>query len=768
MRRFFLFTFVILISAQFSKSQTNDPNLGIIPVPKSIKPQTGQFTFSNQYAIQYETESDQKIAQLFHDYLKEVHFLDLVVAKNFIKAPEGIIRFSSAEYKGSNPEGYELSVNPTQINVSGKGAGLFYGLKTLMQLIPKHTQAAPQINSVLIEDEPRYKYRGMHLDVVRHMFPVSFIKKYIDLLAQYKLNSFHWHLTDDQGWRIEIKKYPKLTQVGAYRDQTIIGHFHDRFPQRFDQTQYGGFYTQEEIKDVVKYASEKFITVIPEIEMPGHALAALSAYPELGCGPNPGPYKVAEKWGIFEDIFCAGKESTFSFLEDVLSEVIPLFPGTYIHIGGDEAPKTQWNKCRFCQKRISDNKLKDEHQLQSYFVQRIEKFVNSNGRQIIGWDEILEGGLAPNATVMSWRGTVGGIAAAKLNHNVIMTPDSHVYFDHYQGNAVQEPLTIHGLSTLEKVYNYNPTPENLDPKFQKYILGVQANVWTEYMATSAKVEYMVLPRLLSLSEIAWSAPERKNFKNFNEQRVAKHLGAIDQTDFLYRIPTAIGAMDTTLIGSQFTLDYKLPVEGGKIFYTIDGYNPRATDLLYDKPLNIKVPEDDQRIVKTIVITPSGKTSAVTTTILSNLLPLASASVTTKGAGLNYYYVPGVFNSTDKIDISKSAERGIAPVLNLTKFRNKSRTYGAVFNGYIFIESDGIYKFSTFSDDGSVVMIDGQLVVNNDGKHTGFETSGAVNLLKGYHQIQVSYFQQGGQSNLRVFITEPGKEKAEIPARLLFN
>ncbi|MEO8794346.1 MAG: family 20 glycosylhydrolase [Daejeonella sp.] len=749
-------------------SQTTDPNMGIIPVPKNISPQSGEFVFSNEYAIQFENPEDEKIARVFQNFLKNVHFLDLPVAKNFVKAPKGIIRFSSAEYVGPNPEGYSLTIDPTQINVSGKGAGLFYGLQTLLQLLATHTEAAPKIACVKIDDEPRYRYRGMHLDVSRHMFPVSFIKEYIDLLAEYKLNTFHWHLTDDQGWRIEIKKYPKLTQVGAYRDETIIGHFHDRFPQRFDQKPYGGFYTQDEVKEVVAYAESKFITIIPEIEMPGHSLAALAAYPELGCGPNPGPYQVATKWGIFPEIYCAGKDQTFDFLENVLTEVLALFPGTYIHIGGDEAPKTEWEKCEFCQKRIRDNHLKDEHQLQSYFIERIEKFLNSKGRQIIGWDEILEGGLAPNATVMSWRGTVGGIAAAKQNHNVIMTPDSHLYFDHYQGNGTQEPLTIHGLSTLEKVYSYNPTPEDLALKYQKYIIGVQANVWTEYMNSGKKVEYMILPRMLALSEIAWSMPERKDYKNFSEERVAKHLARIDKTDMLFRVPTAIGAKDTTLIGSEFNLELKPSVKGAKIYYTLDGYNPRASDYLYEKPINIKVPSDDQRIIKTMVMTPTGKTSAVTTTILSNILPLAPQPESPAKSGLLYNYVPGVFNSALQIDTALSESNGITPIIGLSNIKNKARMYGAVFNGYLLVENDGVVVFSTSSDDGSVLKIDGQTIVNNDGRHTGFETSGAINLLKGFHKIQVSYFQLGGQSGLKVFMGEPGKEKAEIPARLLFN
>ncbi|HYK76633.1 MAG TPA: family 20 glycosylhydrolase [Daejeonella sp.] len=769
MRKVFYLTSVFILFSFCGIAQTSNPNLGIIPAPKSISIQPGQFVFGKDYAILFENAEDQKIALLFQEYLKTVYSLDLLVAKNFIKAPAGIIRFSSAGYKGQHPEGYSLTVTPNQIDVNGKGAGLFYGLQTLLQLFPVQKGAELKINGVIIEDEPRYQYRGMHLDVGRHMFPVTFIKKYIDLLAQYKLNTFHWHLTEDQGWRIEIKKYPKLAQIGGSRDQTLIGHFHDRFPQRFDNTPYEGFYTQEEVKEVVAYATSKYVTVIPEIEMPGHSVAALAAYPELACGDKPGPFKVAEKWGIFPDIYCAGKEQTFNFLQDVLDEVMALFPSTYIHIGGDEAPKTNWKMCKYCQKRIRDNKLKNEHGLQSYFIHRIEKYLNSKGRQIIGWDEILQGGLAPNATVMSWQGIEGGIAAAKQKHKAIMTPGSKVYFDHYQGNPVQEPLAIHGLSTLESVYNYNPTPEDLPLDVQKYIIGVQANVWTEYMKTPAHVEYMVLPRLYSLSEIAWTAPDRKNLKEFKEERVPRHLALLDQSaETMYRVPTAIGAKDTTMLGAEFTLTYKSPVEGAKIYYTIDGYPPRETEYVYEKPIQISVPADDQRVLKTVVVTPSGKRSATTTTILSNALPLPAIETNASNPGLKHYYVPGYFASTAEVDTLKATERGISTVINLTKFRNKSRTYGLILEGYIQIEEDGIYAFTTSSDDGSQLWIDGALVVDNDGRHTSFELTGATNLLKGLHKIQIRYFQAGGQSDLRVFMAQPGKTRTEIPTRLLLN
>ncbi len=767
MKLLFTTTLLLLLSS-ISIAQTTDPNLGIIPAPLSVKMNEGQFILSRETAILFETDDDYPIAKLFHDFVKENYYLDIPLAKNFIKAPQSTVYFSSSAYSGNNSEGYILNINPKQINAFGKEAGLFYALQTLMQLLPLEKAATYQIPCAGITDEPRYKYRGMHLDVGRHMFPVSFIKKYIDLLARYKLNTFHWHLTEDQGWRIEIKKYPSLTRAGAYREQTLIGNYHDRVPQWYDGTRYGGYYTQDEIKEVVAYAALKFVDIIPEIELPGHSMAALAAYPELACGDDLRRFKVGEKWGIIDNVYCAGKDKTFNFLEDVLTEVIALFPGKYIHIGGDECPKAQWKRCKYCQKRIRDRKLKDEHELQSYFIQRIEKFVNSKGRQIIGWDEILEGGLAPNATVMSWRGTEGGIAAAKQNHDVIMTPQNFVYFDHLQGKADQEPLAIGGNTTLQEVYSYNPTPASLTSDQQKRIIGVQANVWTEYMQTPQKVEYMVLPRIYALAEIAWTQPARKNYTNFSEERVTQHLAKLDQTGTLYRVPTAIGVKDTTLLGSQFLIPVKPSVTGAKVYYTINGYAPGETDLVYEKPIQITVPQDEKRILKTIVITPRGKRSAITTTVLNNLAPLAAISTVPTQAGLTYYFVPGNFERTAEIDTARATGKGFTTALNLSKFRSKGRTYGLVFDGYLNALQDGVYTFTTSSDDGSQLLIDGQVIVDNDNKHASFELTSGINLLKGYHKIQVRYFQAGGSGDLKVFMAEPGKSKSEIPAELLFH
>ena len=419
---------------------------------------------------------------------------------------------------------------PTGINIEGDSyQGTFYGVQSLLQLLPVVKNASLVVNCILVEDQPRFEYRGLHLDVTRHFFPVDFVKKYIDYIALHKLNYFHWHLTDDQGWRIEIKKYPRLTSVGSRRNGTIIG----RYPGKGnDNLPYGGYYTQDEVREVVDYASKRFVTVIPEIEMPGHGSAAIAAYPWLSCFPDQKTHipdnmisnaskaatgkLVQETWGVFDDVFCAGNDSTFLFLQDVIDEVIPLFPAKYLHVGGDECPKTHWKICPRCQQRMKDLKLKDEHELQSYFIQRMEKYINNKGKTLIGWDEILEGGLAPNAVVMSWRGEQGGIEAAKENHTVIMTPGNFVYFDHTQRKN-EDSVTIGGYTPVEETYGYEPVPKELPADKAKFVMGAQANLWTEYVKNERKVEYMIFPRLSALSEVLWSPKEKRNFTDFEKR-----------------------------------------------------------------------------------------------------------------------------------------------------------------------------------------------------------------------------------------------------------
>jgi hexosaminidase len=468
----------------------------------------------------------------FNDYLQRFYLFKLKVVTN--STSPNAIRLNYERFDHEMPGAYNMTVDAKGVYIAGDNEdGVFYGIQSLVQLLPvpdsrlKMRPAKLEIPYLSIEDAPRFAYRGLHLDVSRHFMPVDFIKRYIDYIALHKMNYFHWHLTDDQGWRIEIKKYPKLTSVGGWRNGTIIG----RYPGTGNNgIKYGGYYTQAQVKEIVAYAQKRYITVVPEIEMPGHASAAIAAYPELSCfpgkqteypkqcawsGPKAGK-QVQQTWGVFDDVFCAGKENTFQFLENVMDEVLPLFPSKFIHVGGDECPKAHWKTCPSCQQRMKDNKLKDEHELQSYFIQRMEKYLNKKGRTLIGWDEILEGGLAPNAVVMSWRGEKGGIDAAKENHNVIMTPGNPVYFDHSQSEN-EDSVTIGGYNPIEKVYAYDPVPKELNEEQAKHILGAQANLWTEYIKNPAKAEYMLFPRLSALSEILWSPAAKKSWGDFESR-----------------------------------------------------------------------------------------------------------------------------------------------------------------------------------------------------------------------------------------------------------
>lgn len=503
MKQLLLTACLLLSLAAISHAQS----INIIPAPVKAEMKNGQFTITPKTVI-VAAAAESKSVSFLNDYLDKLYGFRL---KTAAKADRNYIKLVTPVFvkKPDNEERYTLNVDANGVSIQGDSyQGTFIGIQTLIQLLPPVKSTALKIPFTSIEDYPRFGYRGMMLDVSRHFFTVEFVKQYIDFLALHKMNTFHWHLTDDQGWRIEIKKHPELTTISSCRESTIIGHHPGKGE---DHIKHCGIYTQEQVKEVVKYAADRFITVIPEIEMPGHAMAALAAYPELGC--TGGPYKVQGTWGVLQDVFCAGNEKTFAFLQDVLDEVIPLFPSKYIHVGGDECPKDRWKVCPKCQKRIKDENLKDEHALQSYFIHRMEKYINSKGKQIIGWDEILEGGLAPNATVMSWRGEKGGIEAAKQHHNVIMTPTGWCYFDYSQSKK-EDSLTIGGYLPVEKVYSYDPQPKELSAEDAKYILGGQANLWTEYITSPTKVQYMVFPRMAALSEALWSPKEKKNWKDF--------------------------------------------------------------------------------------------------------------------------------------------------------------------------------------------------------------------------------------------------------------
>ena len=515
-RLFWIIAATFLCScASGGKTETED--CPILPRPQQVDRQQGEYVMRGEQTVAFPDSSAG--AHTVFRYLSEALRPAGISLKQVAPEAKASIRWSFSDQLAE--EAYTLTITPEAISICSNPSakGLFYGVQSLLQLLPPSawdTKQKPaksyQLPAMNLTDAPRFAYRGAMMDVGRNFLPKEAVLKMLDLMAFYKLNRFHFHLTDDQGWRIEIKKYPRLTEKGAYRKQTQVGHCDYYFPRRYDGIEKRGFYTQDEIREIVRYAADRFITVIPEIEMPGHSSAALACYPELSCGLGK-TYVVRDYYDVFDEVYCP-KEHTFRFLEDVLTEVIDLFPSHYIHIGGDECPKKAWKKCSHCQALMKQLNLPDESALQSWFIHRIEKFVNSRGRDIIGWDEILEGGLAPRATVMSWRGEAGGIEAARQQHSVIMTPGEYCYFDFYQEDPEEAPLAIGGYLPLDKVYSYNPLPGELTAEEQKYIIGVQANIWGEYIQTPDYFEYMTFPRLIAMSEVQWTQPERKDFASF--------------------------------------------------------------------------------------------------------------------------------------------------------------------------------------------------------------------------------------------------------------
>lgn len=581
-----IFAMAVFLAACGNK-EVKEANYQVIPLPLEIQKSEGEsFKLNSSTKIVYPegNEMMERNANFLAEFLEQSIGTKPSVTtsandKNTIVLALGL--------ENENKEAYQLKVVADQITITGASeAGVFYGIQTLRKATPVGDYNVTY-SPVTINDKPRFGYRGTMLDIARHYQSVEFIKKYIDLLALHNINTFHWHLTEDQGWRIEIKAYPKLTEVGSQRKETVIG----RNTGEFDGKPHGGFYTQEEVKEIVKYASERYITVIPEIDLPGHMLGALASYPEFGC--TGGPYEVATQWGVFDDVLCPGKEETFTFLENVLTEVMELFPSKYIHIGGDESPKVRWESCPRCQARIKELGLKDrdghkaEHYLQSYVTARIEKFLNDHGRSIIGWDEILEGELAPNATVMSWRGMGGGIKAAQMGHDVIMTPTTYAYFDYYQSQDVEnEPLAIGGYLPLEQVYSFEPAPDTLTEEQKAHILGAQANLWTEYMKTEEHVEYMTIPRLAAMCEVQWSKADKKDYKNFLV-RLPQLLALYKKLGYNYA--NQVFDVQATLTPNTETgaLDVELStIDNAPVYYTLDGTEPTENSTKYESKFSI--------------------------------------------------------------------------------------------------------------------------------------------------------------------------------------
>ncbi len=714
--------------------------VALIPEPKEMVLSSGQFAISEKTVIYYSGEEAKKAAGLFSEFIQS-NFGFRLRLKPVTKAnsfPGNILFKENAE---SRAEAYQLLVDNKQVRLTGNGAGLFYGLQTLEQLSPVEKKKEVVIPAVSINDQPRFGYRGLMLDVSRHFFSVAYIKKFLDVMAHFKFNRFHWHLTDDQGWRIEIKKYPKLQSIGAWR-KPVDNIKNSEF---IKDGKYGGFYTQAEAREIVAYAAERHITVIPEIEMPGHSIAALASYPHLGC--TEGPYEVAPFGEIKRDVYCAGKESTFNFLKDVLSEVMEIFPSPYIHIGGDETPKERWEACPHCQKRMRYEGLKNAHELQSYFVHRMEKFLNSKGRKIIGWDEILEGGLAPNATVMSWRGESGGIAAARQHHDVIMSPFTYLYLDYYQGNPKTEPPAFPAQLPLSKVYSYEPLSDSLTTEQHKYIKGIQGNVWGENIREGNHSDYMTYPRALAVSEVAWSPASAKNYEKFLD-KLKLRLKALDLQGQNFRIPEPKGFKDVITVESSVQVRLEPSVKDATTYFTLDGTDPNSSSQQYKEPFTLNLKDNVPVTIKVLTILQSGRKSGI---YIANYIKKSyKPALPNKPykAGLLFSTTANKFNLAKDIKITKADTSGILSGLNLRPLAAK-RTLYLICEGYVEVPADHMYNFKVISDDGAVLYIDDELVIDNDGEHAAREASGLIPLRKGLHKIRLHYFDAGGGRHLEV-------------------
>lgn len=715
-------------------------DINIIPVPVKTLRLSGEFTLPQKVNIAYNTTEGKTIAQYLADKLKASTGYEVNVG-----GKKANITIQISPSLKMPEEGYRLNVSSKGVTIKAKtGKGAFYGMQSFMQLLPAEIESPSKVANVKwvaqccnIEDAPRFGYRGFHVDPCRHFMTVENVKKEIDIMSMFKVNTMHFHLTEDQGWRIEIKKYPKLTSIGGFRKEG-------------DGSIYGGYYTQEEIKDIVDYAAKRYITVIPEVDIPGHMMAAIAAYPELSCKGEAGSPRIV--WGVEDIVLCPGKEDMFRFLEDVFSEMVPLFPGKYFHIGGDECPKTSWKNCPACQKRIQDEGLQAdgkhtaEERLQSYVIRRMEKVLAKYGKKIIGWDEILEGGLSPDATVMSWRGTQGGIDAALQKHDVIMTPawGGGLYLDYYQGDSKIEPITIASSPVyLSQTYNYNPVPDTLKALgLSQHILGVQCNNWSEYMYSNAKREYQMYPRALALAEIAWSPLNRKDFKDFC-RRLDANCARLDEHRVRYHIPLPeqpYGSCDKVTITRDtiVTFTTSRPM---KMVYTLDGTEPQPNSTTYTTPIKV----NGNAIIKIATVLPSGKMSKVRTVEVEKQSYAPATAVAVPQQGLNMRRVMGNYLRVDELNwtdslwqqavISEPNEMSIKRADDAATLRG-ANNYAAIAEGYINIPEDGVYYLSSRLDQ---LWIDNKLVISNEGEvkaTSSHDTSLA--LAKGLHPAKMVF------------------------------
>ncbi|MDR0575792.1 MAG: family 20 glycosylhydrolase [Tannerella sp.] len=780
---FFLFSAIMIyVFTACEDGTANAPGkeynkgVNIIPKPQRLVLNEGFFRLNEKTCFYTSTPEAKTVASFFVVKIKNSTGYPVCISDN--ESAKNTISLLIDTSLDVNDEGYTLDVTPSTVIVKAKTPqGLFYGMQSFLQLLPAEIESPKPVVDiswnapcVAVKDEPRFGYRGIMLDPCRHFMSVEDVKRNLDALSLFKINRMHWHLTDDQGWRIEIKKYPKLTEIGAMRREG-------------EGYEYGGFYTQEQIKEVVEYAAERFITVIPEIEIPGHEMAAIAAYPELSCREEKLKPRII--WGVEDIVLCAGKENTFEFFENVFKEVVELFPYEYIHIGGDECPKTEWKKCPLCRKRIHEEGLtaKDGHtaeeRLQSYFVRRIEKVLAKYGKKIIGWDEILEGGLAPTATVMSWRGEEGGIAAANMGHEVIMTPNPNgMYIDQYQGDYKIEPVAIGGYTLPKKVYDYNPVPDTLVKEGKAhFIKGVQCNIWSEYMYTNEIREYRIYPRILALSEIAWTEADHKDYDDF-ERRINNAYVRLDGHGINYHIPQPEqpnGSCNFVTFTDKAALEFTTtrPI---KVVYTTDGTEPTPESATYVSPIEYT----ESGTLKIRSVLPSGKMSPVRTIAVEKQSPTPSKEAVSPKAGLMMQVTDGVyFESSYLSAVNDWKIVEIKNLRELTKYVKADESmrgvkqYAAIASGYVDIPEDGVYYFSS---DLEEVWIDGRMLISNKGEVKRFSRKDrSVALSKGLHELKAVFLGHiigGWPSNWNdgsIKIRKAGAEKFEkIKSEQLFH
>lgn len=736
-------------------------DISIVPKPNELSIGKSFFQFSERVSIVVIDDAQKPAANYLFDLCNNATVLNLP-SKEGLKADSPIYFVKNETIK---PEGYNLQITEEEITISANdAAGYFYGVQSLRQLLPpeiensKEGQASWQVPCVSIKDSPRFSWRGMHMDFSRHFFDINEVKTFLDYMALYKLNKYHMHLTDDQGWRIEIKKYPLLTEKGAWRiesshDKTckelaktnpmfVINkaHYHDIDGQKM----YGGFFTQEQIKEIVAYAAERQIEVIPEIDMPGHFKAALDNYPHLSCNNKAG-------WGqTFSIPACLGKETSYEFAKNILAEITELFPSKYVHIGGDEVNTEPWKTCKHCQKVIADNHLKDEHELQSFFNRDIEKFLNSKGKQLIGWDEIVEGGLSENATMMWWRNWApkARYVAADNGNDMVITPDFEYYFD-FKNEA----------TPLDKVYNYQPVPEDFTEAQSKHVLGVQANLWSEYIPNFTRLQYQTFPRMLALAESGWTQKSNKDYEDFT-QRMDKQYQRLDTLDITYYIPSVVGLKNKIAFLDKAEIELETPLDAMEIYYTLDGSTPTKASVKYTQPIVIT----ETTTLNTIAYR-GNIASEIKSALVEKQTYIEPVSVTPKTGVVNRWVTTNEFNVVEKVKLPKNPVYKEVAEFNLNEYED-SENVSMVFSGYFFAEEDGLFEFATKSDDGSLVYLSGKLVVDNGGNHAAIMREGMVALKKGWHPLMVKYHEQGGGNELTVWYKSPSNERQVLKGSVI--